>query len=414
MSFAIDDEGLFVFNLKIESINNEKINLLIQKNKINIFKPSLLMYLPDCRPVSARIQSIETLVHLSNSKNLKGKIKIVNMRMLGIKDSDIGLILTCLKRIEVREIMLWNNPIGPVGARALATSPHLSDQTKLEWSKKWLNMASGEDFLDAFDNASRIGMLERLTKMSFSDQNIGDQGVKLISENQFLANLSELYIDRNNISNEGLAALVGSRYMSKIKKLSLEENRINGGGVKLISRSKHMGQLMELNIIKNSVDDDSVLDLLNRTNLRLVHLSDDCISFIGARALAKAPHLSAQIKLKWSRRWLDLATGREFLDAFNNACKVGVFNDESILFLSDQAIGDEGVKLIASQPCLANIVELYLDWNSISNEGLTALANSPYMSKIKKLSIAGNSIGEAGVKIITASKQMTQLRDLIT
>jgi uncharacterized protein (TIGR02996 family) len=66
------------------------------------------------------------------------------------------------------------------------------------------------------------------------------------------------------------------------------------------------------------------------------------------------------------------------------------------LNLSVSAAGNAGAQALACCPHLKNLEELYLSANKIGHDGAHALAHSPYLQALKTLFLNGNCIGQVG------------------
>ena len=66
---------------------------------------------------------------------------------------------------------------------------------------------------------------------------IGDEGLKVLSQNEDLTNLRELNLERNEITSEGVQFLAESKIITGLERLYLERNNIGDDGVKIISKS---------------------------------------------------------------------------------------------------------------------------------------------------------------------------------
>jgi uncharacterized protein (TIGR02996 family) len=82
------------------------------------------------------------------------------------------------------------------------------------------------------------------------------------------------------------------------------------------------------------------------------------------------------------------------------------------LDLSDNALGDEGVRLLAECPHLAALTELGLDHDNIADEGAGLLAASPHLGRLTDLSLWGNHIGSAGAWALAGSVPLGRLERL--
>ncbi|HXG10589.1 MAG TPA: TIGR02996 domain-containing protein [Gemmataceae bacterium] len=69
---------------------------------------------------------------------------------------------------------------------------------------------------------------------------------------------------------------------------------------------------------------------------------------------------------------------------------------------SDRGLRDDGVRLLAESPALANLTCLDLRYNWICNEGARALAASAHLERLHSLKLGGNPIGREGRQVLRA------------
>jgi uncharacterized protein (TIGR02996 family) len=118
-----------------------------------------------------------------------------------------------------------------------------------------------------------------------------------------------------------------------------------------------------------------------------------CIEAIGARALARSPHLA-------NLRQLNLGVqeiGPEGARALADSPHLGRLTD---LDLSGNDIGDAGVRALASSPGLASLTNLDLSDNEITDEGVRALADSPHLSALQVLNLKDNDFGAKSARVL--------------
>jgi uncharacterized protein (TIGR02996 family) len=130
--------------------------------------------------------------------------------------------------------------LGTVGARALASSPHLT----------------------------------RLVSLNLSDCVIGPDGAKALADSPGMRNLTSLDLSgwdctpANLIRDEGASALADSPHLAQLTSLDLMENCITAEGAKALAASPHLTRLTALNLMGNPIGPE------------------------GARALATSPFLT--------------------------------------------------------------------------------------------------------------------------
>jgi hypothetical protein len=177
-----------------------------------------------------------------------------------------GLLeLALLSPLKLTSLGLGDNSIGVEGARALASSPHLSGLTSL--NLRW--------------------------------SNLGDEGVKALAESPHLSGLTSLDLWGNRIGVEGARALADSPHLRGLTSLDLKWNSIGDEGARALASSPHLSQLTSLDLGDNAIGDEGAQALASSphlSGLTSLDLWGNRIGAEGARSLASSPHLSDTVK----------------------------------------------------------------------------------------------------------------------
>jgi uncharacterized protein (TIGR02996 family) len=80
------------------------------------------------------------------------------------------------------------------------------------------------------------------------------------------------------------------------------------------------------------------------------------------------------------------------------------------LDLSNNALRDQGVRLLAGSPNLAHVRGLNLSSSGMGDAGLKALAASPHLHELRELYLCDNRIGNSGVRALSRSPLAQQLQ----
>jgi uncharacterized protein (TIGR02996 family) len=97
------------------------------------------------------------------------------------------------------------------------------------------------------------------------------------------------------------------------------------------------------------------------------------------------------------------------LPAVAQSPQLALLSELSIL---EQAVGNEGSRVLASSPRLASLTALRLQGDRIEQEGVQALAASSYLTRLTELSLPRNFAGSVGVRALAASRNLTRLTEL--
>ena len=123
----------------------------------------------------------------------------------------------------------WLAPIGDVGARALAASPHLGGLTALDLGYNEVGDAGAQAL------AACPG-LAGLTELDLSLNRIGDGGARALASSPRLSRLGTLNLAGNSVGYAGARALVAAPHLACLTKLDLSLNRISPRGLRALAR----------------------------------------------------------------------------------------------------------------------------------------------------------------------------------
>ena len=90
----------------------------------------------------------------------------------------------------------------------------------------------------------------QLTHLNLQTNDIGDEGMKFISESPFLSNLTELHLNLNfcGIKDEGVMEIAESPHMCRLVRLAVGSNCVTVRGVRAIAGSANMARLEVLHV----------------------------------------------------------------------------------------------------------------------------------------------------------------------
>ena len=200
----------------------------------------------------------------------------------------------------------------------------------------------------------------QLSGLNLGHNNIGDEGVKQLSNAIVNSQLRSLNIRSNSITDEGVQHLSNVLLNSQLSSLHLGENNIGDEGVKQLSNVLVKSQLRSLNIRSNNIEAEGVQHLSNvlvNSQLRCLDLSFNDIGDEGVK------HLS------------------------------NVLEDSqlSILSLWNNNITDYGLRLLCDVLANSQLSELILAGNNITDSGVKYLSMVlRYNQKLRSLSLKGN------------------------
>ena len=221
----------------------------------------------------------------------------------------------------------------------------------------------------------------QLSALNLGYNNIGDEGVKQLSNAIVNSQLRSLIIDANNITDEGVQQLSNVLVESQLSSLDLGSNNIGDEGVKHLSNVLEDSQLSMLNLWDNNMTDEGVQQLSNvlvKSQLSSLGLGNNNITDEGVK------HLS------------------------------NVLEDSQLSMLSlwNINITDEGVQQLSNVLVKSQLSSLDLSCNNITDEGVQQLSNVLVKSQLRSLDLSSNDITDEGVKHLSNVLEDSQLRSL--
>ena len=85
---------------------------------------------------------------------------------------------------------------------------------------------------------------------------------------------------------------------------------------------------------------------------------------------------------------------------------------KELVFSKDDPLGDDGMHVLAGDPCLAAVLSLDLSDNNISDAGLLALLRSNFRPFLLRIILRGNRLTSAGVEALASSPLLAYVRTL--
>lgn len=240
-------------------------------------------------------------------------------------------------------------------ARAVAGSPHLAGLRHL-----YLGRNRFED--KSADHLATSSILGNLEELDLSDNEIGETGARSLATSAHLSSVRYLELSNNRLGPTGAEALAGSERLASLHKLGLAGNEIGVARLHTINRAHDLLRVPVLDLSSNG---------------------------LGPGGLAVVLTKSTPLNEPGAVRIADLNLGQ---------------ND----------LGNEGARVLAACPLLANLKVLRLSNCGIGDDGARALAESPHLNNLTTLDLGYNPIGDAGLRPFLRTTQMRALRRLVT
>ncbi|KAG2378114.1 hypothetical protein C9374_008736 [Naegleria lovaniensis] len=138
----------------------------------------------------------------------------------------------------------------------LANSEYMHNITNLNIRKTISSVTGYEHIRPLFTiTENRRNVIENITMLNLDGNNIGDEGVKIISQCDYRHHprLTSLNLAKNNITAKGVQFMTESINFLNILELILDFNEIGNEGAILISHAKHFKNLTSLSVHDNQI-----------------------------------------------------------------------------------------------------------------------------------------------------------------
>jgi uncharacterized protein (TIGR02996 family) len=244
---------------------------------------------------------------------------------------------------------------------------------------------------------------------------LDDEGARALASSPHLTGLRRLWLGLDGIlGDEGVEALAASAALAGLTVLHLIDSRITARAVRALARSAHLRGLTVLNLAENRIGPEAALAIAGSANfahLEELFLDWNLVGDEGAHALTVSPHLARLRFLNLANNHLTTAAVRDlttssFLTRLTRLDLGNYFDD------SRNTSGDEGARLLAAWPMLAQLSALGIAWNGIGPDGVRALLAAPHLGRLTHLNLDLNPVGDAGVQALAVAPNLAGLRAL--
>ncbi len=240
------------------------------------------------------------------------------------------------------------------------------------------------------------GNFKYLIELDLSNNDIRENGVKVICRSKIFENLEILKLASNNIGKLGPLYFANS-IIKNLRHLDLSNNDIKADGVtNLFSGKKNNFEYLEyLNLSNNKILNQGIINLANSKedfikNIKYLKLSSNMISNEGIINFSKSNKF-------YKLLFLDLSQNNIIQEGIQELCNAN-FGYVKELNLSHNKIGDEGSSYLAVGK-LFSLQNLILDNCDISDIGSFYISNGLFPC-LENLNLRNNKITDKGAQFL--------------
>jgi uncharacterized protein (TIGR02996 family) len=282
--------------------------------------------------------------------------------------------------------------LGAEGFRQLLASPHLGNLRALRVPG---NAIGNEGPAALFDAASLTSLEEFDLSETGAYDRYGEDpiveasGLSALATWSGMAGMRSLTLSGNSVGDDGLRALLRSPRVTALKKLILRSNELDGRSIAQFADARAGLKLDILDVGDNVLEELGPAYLATAPCLRELKVLklDRCeIPRSAARSFVRAPFLASLRHLDLDSNGFGPGWLRELLDRG--------MPELHTLKVADNALGEEGVSLLAESPASDILVDLNLGQNGLGDAAAEVLVGSDYLQNLLVLSLDGNRISK--------------------
>jgi Leucine Rich repeat len=178
-------------------------------------------------------EAIATSAHLRELRHL-------DLSANKIGDGGLCAIARSDRMPQLEVLFIGGNEFGPAGVCALAESPHFPHLTALNLGGTPGGVQIGDSEVETLASSAHLTGLKELL---LYDNDIGPRGAAAIASNAGFRDLTMLDLENTNIGDEGAAALASSPHMGALTTLDLRNNGIGPAAEKKLRRLPRLTKL---------------------------------------------------------------------------------------------------------------------------------------------------------------------------
>ncbi|KAG2382989.1 hypothetical protein C9374_004956 [Naegleria lovaniensis] len=277
--------------------------------------------------------------------------------------------------------------------------------------------------------------LSNLTQLNLRCNQLTESDIAKLANCSHFKNLSTLMLGYNDLKSNSVKYLAESRYMKQLTHLNLKYNSIDNAGISFVAQSSNLVNLQVLNLAFNKFGNEGLRTFVhskNMTNMTRLDMRSTIIDIEGLRSLLTVGSSTAHklSSLKFSRITIDDSSQISLIEELPNLTSLEMlgtitqlWNDNiifqlfglkqnhlSTLAISRASLTNQDVKILMnSSDALSGISTLNLSNNEIGSDGFKYIATSLNMHNLTNLDLSSNAIGPEAMNSIQHFKKLQVL-----
>jgi Ran GTPase-activating protein (RanGAP) involved in mRNA processing and transport len=269
------------------------------------------------------------------------------------------------------------------------------------------------DVSESLPAALQCPYLSRLAGLTVHAQHTGEPLARAVARSEHLAGLRRLALTRNRFTDDAAEHLARSPHLANLEELDLSENEIGETGARALAAAPALAKLRRLEMRDNALGPAGAEALAGSERLTALHrlgLSGNEVGLPRLLTLGRAHDLLRVPVLDLSANGLTVAGLQAILTRppVESAAVRVVDLDVS----HNEGLGDDGARLLAACPHLAQLAALRLAHCGIGDDGARALANAPHLTRAAELDLEYNPLEDAGLRPFLDTRYWPALRRL--
>lgn len=255
--------------------------------------------------------------------------------------------------------------------------------------------------------------LSRLTALTINGSYLGTPLARELAGAEHLAGLKSLHLTSNKFDDESIQYLAGSPLLSRLEDLDLgNHDRMGETSAQILAASPHLSTLRKLELANcrlGPVGAEAVAASERFPNLQRLGLAKNDIGIARLQTLTRTNGFLRVPVLDLADNKLSAAGLQVILNRYPFPVDAAA-NRLRDLDLSNNPLGDDGMRVLAACRHLANLRILRLVNCGISDEGVRILTSSLHLDNLVVIDLSKNPLTDSSGRYLRETSHLRKLR----